>query len=99
MKTRKTIVGPIVERLLQRVLIYVNFCAKEKIVPRQQPVVNINLIGTLLPNCFSNNKIKIAGFLFCLVSLTLLHSERPKLYAILVFLSAIGLTTTLSYCI
>ena len=26
------------------------------------------------------------------VSLTLLHSERPKLYSILVFLSAIGLT-------
>ena len=26
-------------------------------------------------------------------SLTLLHSERPKLYAILTFLSAIGLTT------
>ena len=26
------------------------------------------------------------------ISLTLLHSERPKLYAILAFLSAIGLS-------
>ena len=28
-------------------------------------------------------------------SLTLLHSERPKLYAILAFLSAIGLTAAI----
>ena len=30
-------------------------------------------------------------------SLTLLHSERPKLYAILAFLSAIGLTKSFSH--
>ena len=32
-----------------------------------------------------------------MVCLTLLHSERPKLYAILAFLSAIGLRNELSH--
>ena len=42
----------------------------------------------------------MAGFSFTFSSiaekylLTLLHSERPKLYVILVFLSAIGLTNS-----
>ena len=31
------------------------------------------------------------------ITLTLLHSERPKLYAILAFLSAIGLNTNVSF--
>ena len=35
--------------------------------------------------------------ILALFDLTLLHSERPKLYAILVFLSAIGFTANIDY--
>ena len=33
------------------------------------------------------------------LSLTLLHSKRPKLYTILAFLSAIGLNSVISYIV
>ena len=50
---------------------------------------------------FGIHKLYLNVFFFCFCfffvlnlrsSLTLLHSERPKLYAILAFLSAIGLS-------
>ena len=52
------------------------------------------LMGTLANFCLIIASKKIAKF--CVESVffsifTLLHSERPKLYAILVFLSAVGL--------
>ena len=39
-------------------------------------------------------KIKVSSAASLLVSLTFLHSERPKLYGVLAFLSAIGLKNT-----
>ena len=48
--------------------------------------------------CFPECRIHLEiGFILksILISLTLLHSERPKLYTILVFLSAIGLRVEL----
>ena len=39
----------------------------------------------------NNDNIIVTVLKMCPVTLTLLHSERPKSYTILVFLSAIGL--------
>ena len=44
-----------------------------------------------IPTLDVTSVIVMLQHLFCTVSLTLLHSERPKLYAILAFLSAVGL--------
>ena len=39
-----------------------------------------------------SNVYNIQSLIFQCLTITLLHSERPKLYTILAFLSAIGLT-------
>ena len=52
-------------------------------------------IGYHLKDVLTSEKVQtlynICKNLFQILSLTILHSERPKLYTILVFLSTIGL--------
>ena len=45
-----------------------------------------------------NTLIHVNFYHLFIVGLTLLHSERPKLYTILAFLSAIGLKTGAIIC-